>query len=103
MTAMSKLIHIPTNNIEILFPQEYRKILCNPVNDKSLEAVKILVEEFLKHYEPYIINKKVFTYKLGDSVRIELYLQPVETTAIIIIQGVVSPNECKFKIIVDEG
>ena len=98
MTAMSKIRNIDAEAIKQYFRKEdYRKALLVHIDDKVLEYVRGNLDIFLQEYEPYINRKKIFCYKLGETVVFEIYIHPYDTSKVISIKGKVSVEGCEIK------
>lgn len=87
MTALSNLVaNLDCTHPEIvgLFTEEFRKKLTNKVDDKSINIVKVLVENYVKdQLGENIINYKIYSYKTLQGITAEILIQPENTSVII--------------------
>jgi len=87
MTALSNLVaSLDCQHPQIvdLFTNEYRRLLIKNIDDKRLNAVKVLVDEYIKSkLKENIINYRVYSYKTLDGITAEILIQPENTSIII--------------------
>lgn len=87
MTALSNLVaSLDCSHPQIvsLFTDEYRKLVTKNVDDDKLNAIKILVEEYVKNkLGENIINYRIYSYKTLQGITAEILIQPDNTSVII--------------------
>lgn len=87
MTALSNLVaSLDCTHPEIvgLFTDEFRKLLIKKVDDKNINTVKVIVENYVKEQlGENIINYKIYSYKTLQGITAEILIQPENTSVII--------------------
>lgn len=100
MTSLSNLVsNLDCKDPQIvkLFTDEYRKILITDVDDRKLNAAKILVDQYIKsQLGENIINYRIYSYKTLQGITVEILIQPENTS--IIVQYLLKLTESSTKL-----
>ena len=87
MSALSNLVaslDCSKPQIVELFTDEYCERLFRHIDDNCLNAVKVLVEDYVKSkLGENIINYRVYSYKTLEGITAEILIQPDNTSTII--------------------
>ena len=100
MTALSNLVaSLDCSHPQIvgLFTDDYRRLLINNVDNKRLDAVKILVDEYVKSkLGENIINYRIYSYKTLEGITAEILIQPENSSVIIQYLLNLTPNKTEL-------
>jgi len=101
MTALSNLVSkldCPQPELEKLFTREYCYVLLKKIDDKVLNAVKTLVDNYVRNeLKENIINYRIYSYKTLEGITAEILIQPENSS--IIIQYLLNISEKNTKLV----